>query len=260
MKIELGFTGLAVLSAITFGSTMLSSSQPANACSAEPFIGSICATAADYCPKGFLVADGTILAINENQALFSLLNTTYGGDGRTTFALPNLVGRSAIGAGQAPGLSYIPLGKVVGKEDMALTTSQLPPHTHGAEFEPVTATNMLTIPAQPGNFSVDVKVGASTATGVDTTPSTTNNALSTVGGPGARIYGPGGGTEVALQGVSSTATGTPDLPKIEAPYDAVIGGAVTIGETGLGQAFDIRPPQLALIYCIAYDGIYPERP
>ncbi|OSQ42162.1 hypothetical protein TALK_21795, partial [Thalassospira alkalitolerans] len=96
-------------------------------------MGSICATAADYCPKGFLVADGTILAINENQALFSLLNTTYGGDGRTTFALPNLVGRSAIGWGQAPGLSYIPLGKVVGKEAMALTKVQLPSHTHGAK-------------------------------------------------------------------------------------------------------------------------------
>ncbi|WP_339859957.1 phage tail protein [Thalassospira alkalitolerans] len=260
MKIELGFTGLAVLSAITFGSTMLSSSQPAHACDEEAYIGSICATAASYCPDGYFYADGRKVDIRQFNVLYAVIGQKYGGDGKTEFNLPNLSGRSVIGAGQAPGLSHISLGEMVGQETMTLTTFELPSHTHGAKFDPVTATNMLTIPAQPGNFSIDVKVGASTATGVDTTPSTTNNALSTVGGPGARIYGPGGGTDVALQGVSSTATGTPDLPKIEAQYDAVIGGAVTIGETGLGQAFDIRPPQLALIYCIAYDGTYPERP
>jgi microcystin-dependent protein len=96
----------------------------------EPYLGEIRTIAIPYAPKGWLFCNGQTLPINQNQALFSLLGTTYGGNGTTTFNLPNLQSRVPVGVGQAPGLSPYTLGQMGGAESVALTQAQLPQHTH----------------------------------------------------------------------------------------------------------------------------------
>ena len=96
----------------------------------EPIIGEIRMFAGNFDPKGWAFCQGQLLLIAQNQALFALLGTTYGGDGRTTFALPDLRGRAPIGFGQGPGLSYKDLGQQFGTETVTLTTAQMPAHSH----------------------------------------------------------------------------------------------------------------------------------
>ena len=95
-----------------------------------PFLGQLDLFAGNYSLGGAANANGQVLSINQNQALFSILGTTYGGDGITTFALPDLRGRTAIGVGQGPGLSNRNLGDRFGQETTTLTVSQLPQHVH----------------------------------------------------------------------------------------------------------------------------------
>jgi microcystin-dependent protein len=96
----------------------------------NPFIGSIILFGGNFAPRGWAFCNGQVLAIAQNQALFSLLGTTYGGDGNTTFALPDLRGRVPVHPGQGPGLSQYDLGQVGGTETVTLLVSELPQHTH----------------------------------------------------------------------------------------------------------------------------------
>ena len=96
----------------------------------EPFIGEIRVFGFNFAPRGWAMCDGQLLPINQNQALFSLLGTIYGGDGRTTFALPDLRGRAAMHMGHGPGLSSRPLGQKSGTENNTLSVNQLPSHNH----------------------------------------------------------------------------------------------------------------------------------
>lgn len=96
----------------------------------EPFIGQITLFAGNFAPRSWAFCDGQLLPISQNQALFSILGTTYGGDGRTTFALPDLRGRVPIHAGQGPGLSPMQLGQRAGSETNTLSVQQLPSHSH----------------------------------------------------------------------------------------------------------------------------------
>lgn len=98
----------------------------------ESFLGTIMPIGFNFAPRGWALCDGQILPINQYQSLYSLLGTTYGGDGRTSFALPDLRGRSIIGFGQSAGLSNISLGEKGGDETRVLTSNNLPPHTHTA--------------------------------------------------------------------------------------------------------------------------------
>ncbi|MFO0819049.1 MAG: tail fiber protein [Pirellulales bacterium] len=97
---------------------------------ADPFLGEIRMFAGDYAPDGWMLCNGQLLPIKQNQALYSLLGTTYGGDGTMTFGLPNLIGRVPIHAGTGPGLSMRPLGGKGGQLEVTLTTAHLPPHSH----------------------------------------------------------------------------------------------------------------------------------
>lgn len=108
-------------------------SVPAHA-APEPFIGQIQPMANNFCPRGFTQASGQILQIATNTALFSLVGTTYGGDGITTFGLPNLNGRMPVHFGQGPGLPNYELGQVGGSTTVQLTTANLPAHTHSARL------------------------------------------------------------------------------------------------------------------------------
>ena len=105
----------------------------------EPMIGQIIQVGFNFVPRGFAFCDGQLLPINTNQSLFSLLGTIYGGDGRTTFALPDLRGRAALHPGDGPGLSSVRLGEKSGREFVTLTTQNLPPHNHTANLHAETA-------------------------------------------------------------------------------------------------------------------------
>jgi microcystin-dependent protein len=99
----------------------------------EPFVGEIRMFAGNFAPRGYAFCDGQLLAISQNDALFSLLGTIYGGDGRTTFGLPDLKGRVPVHAGQGPGLSERRLGSKSGTENETLTINQIPSHTHALQ-------------------------------------------------------------------------------------------------------------------------------
>ena len=96
----------------------------------EPFIGQITMFAGNFAPRGWAKCDGQLMPISSNSALFSILGTTYGGDGRTTFALPDLRGRIAMHSGSGPGLSDVSLGEKGGAERVQLGLSELPTHSH----------------------------------------------------------------------------------------------------------------------------------
>ena len=98
--------------------------------STEPFIGEIKIFGFNFAPRGYQTCQGQILSIAQNTALFSLLGTTYGGNGQTTFALPDLQGRAPIGQGQGPGLPNYSMGQISGTTNVTLTTANLPAHTH----------------------------------------------------------------------------------------------------------------------------------
>ena len=97
---------------------------------ADPFVGEIRIFGGTFAPVGWALCQGQLLPIAQNQALFSLLGTTYGGDGRVTFALPDLRGRVVMGFGQGPGLSNYAQGEQGGAEMVTLTIQQMPAHSH----------------------------------------------------------------------------------------------------------------------------------
>jgi microcystin-dependent protein len=96
----------------------------------QPFLGEIRMFAGNFAPAGWAFCDGQLLPIVENDALFTLIGTTYGGDGEETFALPDLRGRLPVHMGQGPGLSSRQLGEQSGTEEVTLTVNQMPSHTH----------------------------------------------------------------------------------------------------------------------------------
>ncbi|RYY14459.1 MAG: phage tail protein [Cytophagaceae bacterium] len=177
----------------------------------DPFVGEIRLMAITFAPRGWAACQGQTMSIAQNTALFSLLGTQYGGDGRTTFGLPNLSGRTYVGAGQGAGLSPYPQGAATGTEGVTLTLDQMPAHTH-----------TLTPTTLPVN----------TGTGGQSTP---------VGGYYAQAPG---STPYSLDGGGNMAP------------DVLTGMATPIGN---GQAHENRMPFLTLQYCIATQGIFPQR-
>lgn len=99
----------------------------------DPFIGEVRIFAGNFAPRGWAFCNGQLLPISQNTALFSILGTTYGGDGRSTFALPNLKNAMPIGAGQGPGLSEVQLGESLGSASVSLLPTQIPAHTHAVQ-------------------------------------------------------------------------------------------------------------------------------
>jgi microcystin-dependent protein len=117
----------------------------------ESFIGTIMMFAGNFAPLGWALCDGTLLSIAQNAALFSILGTTFGGNGQTNFALPDLRGRVPIHQGQGPGLSSYALGEAGGTENVTLTTTQIPPHAH-------------TTPSHTHSFAAPASTGRPTGT------------------------------------------------------------------------------------------------
>ncbi len=197
----------------------------------EAYLGMISAFGFNFAPQGWAMCQGQLMAIAQNQALFALLGTMYGGDGRQTFGLPDLRGRSAIGAGQGPGLSPWYQGEKRGEEMVTLMSNQMPAHSHTAAFQPP---------------SCETHVQVSTSNGAADTPTSGNYMAKVMNGANALpqfVNDRQKGTLVSLNGVTSTLSG----------------GSVALSTAGGSQPFSVVNPRLALNYCIALVGIFPSR-
>lgn len=117
----------------------------------EPFVGEIMMVGFNFAPRGWALCNGQTLSIAQNTALFSLLGTTYGGDGRSTFALPNLQGRVPIHQGQGPGLSSHVMGEIGGEERHTLSTTEMPMHNHAGTVTMACNTGQGTSNSPVGN-------------------------------------------------------------------------------------------------------------
>ncbi|MDP5199886.1 phage tail protein [Flavobacterium sp. DG2-3] len=197
----------------------------------EVYMGTILSFAFNYPPRGWAYCNGQIIAISTNSALFSLLGTTFGGNGVTTFALPDLRGRSQIHFGQGLGLSPVEMGQIAGTENITLITTNIPAHVHTLAS---------------GTASVNVNVTATSIVGGTITNETDNGNNSFASGTAtANIYSEPGGT------------GTATIKGITAVAGATLGG--NTGITGSGLPFPSRNPYLGVNMCIALNGLFPSR-
>ena len=136
----------------------------------EPFIGEIQLFGFNFAPRDWAFCNGATLAIRQNTALFSLLGVAYGGDGTTTFQLPNFTGRTGCNQGTAPGLSQRSIGEVFGENNVTLSTSEMPAHSHGFTIYNQTdsakrasapsAGNALTLPIESSVTAKDAQPNA----------------------------------------------------------------------------------------------------
>jgi microcystin-dependent protein len=143
----------------------------------EPFIGEIRIWGLNFAPQGWAFADGQLLPISQNTALFSLFGTTYGGDGRTTFGLPNLQGRAPMHPGDGPGLTTRRLGETGGVETVTLTDAQMPNHTHTLR-----ASTALGDEPAPGGHTLARAVGSYQSDSTSNLVSLSSGAIPSAGG------------------------------------------------------------------------------
>jgi microcystin-dependent protein len=187
----------------------------------ETFMALIASFGFNYAPYGWALCNGQILNIAQNSALFALLGTMYGGDGRVNFGLPDLRGRAMIGMGQGPGLSNYTQG--IAGVGGAENCSTLVAHTHAATLANASAT-------------VKAYSGAGTATA----PSSRSN-INVLSGSTVNLYG-------------STAPDT-----VMNVGGGAVTGAVTVNPTGVGTSFSIMQPYLPMNFSIATQGLFPSR-
>jgi microcystin-dependent protein len=185
------------------------------------YVGQIATVGFTFAPRNMALCNGQLTAINQNTALFSIIGTTYGGNGTTTFALPNLQSRRMIHWGQGPGLSEYVIGEIAGAESTTLNINNMAAHTH----------------TMTSTFKA----------------SSTVKASEQVPGPGVVL---GHSVDVATGGTAHPAIYCPS----SAATDAALGGLnVSAGLFGTGLPFQSRTPYLAITMVIALFGIFPSR-
>ena len=190
----------------------------------EGYIGEIRMFAGSFPPQYWAFCEGQLFPINQNQSLFSIIGTRFGGDGRTNFALPDLRERAVLGAGAGPGLSPRTLGQAGGSNSVALNENQLPNHTH--------QTNVVNRGAH-ANTAVN---GSGTA---GTPQSGFNVAVATdANGDAVKAY---------------ASSGTP----ISKPASGTL--TINVGYAGGNQPHENRPPSLAMHPIICVSGYFPSR-
>lgn len=266
-------------------------SNDSHACAAEPFISSVCIMAIPWTNlSGYSPANGAMMSISTNQALFSLIGTTYGGNGTTTFQLPDLRGRVVIGTNNNTGIG-LPLyntGDKGGSPTVTLTAANVPLVAHSHPI--TTGTGGVTVTTGVGSLSANTTLSGLSATttlnGVTATAAgsgLTLNAATTAGGTGTpngaalastgltKIYATvtpnvamaagsiSGNAPVTFTGnPTTTITGTPTTTLSGAPAVSLSG---TTGVAGANSSSPVNtlPPYLAMNYFIATTGIYPSR-
>ena len=187
----------------------------------EPFLGMIALFGFNFPPRGWALCQGQMLPISTNAALFSLLGTTYGGNGQNTFQLPDLRGRVPIGYGQGNGLPDYNIGQTGGEAAVTLVVPQMPQHSHVAV---ATSTSTLNGENTPGTGALP------------------QNHFLAGSGAAAKIYAPAAGTPAAMATGSVTTATT-----------------VTVSPMGGSLPHDNMQPYVAMNYCIALQGVFPSR-
>ena len=152
----------------------------------DPFVGEIRMFAGNFAPRSWAFCDGQLLAVSQNDALFSLLGTIYGGDGRTTFGLPDLRGRVPLHAGQGPGLTNRRLGSKGGSETVTLTTNQIPSHRHTLSATPNAGDSMSPVNKVPA--LTPLASGAGRPWYSDETPDTQMSSTAFTNSGGSRSH------------------------------------------------------------------------
>ncbi|MDD3342127.1 MAG: tail fiber protein [Sulfurospirillaceae bacterium] len=231
----------------------------------DDYIGSVWATAGTYCPRGTIEANGQILQIQAYGALYAVMGCAFGGDCRTTFAVPDMRGRTPVGAGTTAGLTPVPMGQKRGYESVQLNAKQLPAHTH--PFSPKTGSQDVTIPATTGtNMNLSGTVGVATFVGNTQVPSaSTPYRLAGFSTAPGSPHGPYTSESLpnpaaSITGVSVDAsTMTPNIPAKTVSIQTVTGGEVGANSTS-NLPISTIPPQIGLLYCITTVGTFPERP
>ena len=200
-------------------------------------LGEIRGFAGNFVPRNWAFCSGQILAINSNQSLFSILGAVYGGDGRSTFGLPDLRGRAIVGAGQGNGLHNRPLGSTTGHETHTLSVSEMPAHTHVA-----TATSASGSGTTSGDIKIPVLDGDANDDGAS------GNFLAKDANNEGRY--------------ASSATPGTYLGALESSLAVdltAINVDVTLLNTGSEQSFNKMKPMLVCNYIICTAGLYPSR-
>jgi microcystin-dependent protein len=198
----------------------------------QPFVGEIRAFGFNFAPRGWQLCNGQTLSIQQNAALFSLLGTTYGGNGTSTFQLPNLQGRLAIHQGTGAGLPAMVIGEFGGVQNVSLNINNLPAHTHLATVT--------------GGGAPTVTVNGSPSAGTTNVPNGNYIGVPTglARGAGTYVLPANAGTVGPIAGVTATGGGV---------------AGVTNALTGSNIPVNVQNPYLVISYCIAIVGIFPSR-
>lgn len=226
---------LLAISGITLSSMLFPTT--ASACSTDAYLGTLCLFGGNFTIRGYASAQGQLLPISSNTALFSLYGTTYGGDGRTTFALPDLRGRSPIGQGTGPGLDSIALGQRGGSPTHTLSVLEMPSHSHNAA-----------------------------TTVVNTSDTSASSAALRALAAGADTNNPTGGVlanSPRRENIYNSGT-----PNVDMSADAIVldvqvsvssTATTTVFPDGGSRSFNIRSPYLGMNWLVATQGIFPSR-
>lgn len=203
----------------------------------EPFLGEIKMVGFNFAPRGYALCAGQTMQISQNSALFSLLGTMYGGNGQTTFGLPDYRGRAPVGMGQGPGLPMVTQGEMTGVNNVTLLITNMPAHNHVAVYSnpAVNATGTLNIPATTTQGSGSITPANNLILGPSNDPTA---------GAEVKVYS-SAAANTTLAPIPISATGTAPTP--------------TIGTSGSGMPFSVTNPYLGTNFIIALAGVYPSR-
>lgn len=211
-------------------------------CGQNAYIASMCPFTGNFAPRGTAFANGQLLAISQNDALFSLVGTIYGGDGRTNFALPDMRGRVAIHRGQGPGLRNYNIGAKGGAEEVFLNSTQLGSHIH-------TATTLVEVTLDNEALNTDSSAALMGSNTVADTAAPAGNSLAQLAGRRARMY-----SNTAPDVVMSN-----DAAALTDVVDSTMQVTTTVGAIGGSRSHENRQPYLAVNWIITLFGIYPSR-
>ncbi len=208
----------------------------------EFFIGGIINFGGNFAPRDWAFCDGQLISINQNQALFAILGTIWGGDGRTNFALPDMRSRVPVGVGRGAGLSLYNQGEQIGTETHVMQLAQLPVHSHAASF---TGTG-----GGPSSLTATATVNAFNGTATETTPTGNYWSAPKNGISALASYGTTANTTMATDAVNVSIAGN---------GGGITGGTVDIANQGGSQPFSLIQPTLGMQYIICLQGLFPSR-
>lgn len=219
----------------------------------EDFTGSISIFAGTYAPEHFYICDGDLKPISANEQLYAIIGTAFGGDGRTTLGLPDLRGRSTMGAGNGPGLTSRRIGEKAGTEttEVTLNANNLPPHTHAASFDAANLNGLATHTIDWSGAAIDVDLKCNPG----------------VGGNGPENCYPGFNDISLAWSPTANATMAPNIitnasltsMAVQTSFTNTV--PISVHDSGSRLSMDIydMAPFTVLNYVIMHDGAWPER-